>query len=99
MSIFSYYDMITDTIYGAKEGTLAYYHEEGHRDWCKKGIEQFIQMWQYYFLIASVFILVGKYNHEFSYFFMWVVMFLLFISEVHAWVFGFNKYFKENKKG
>lgn len=94
MSIWAYYDMITDKIYGAKQGTLSYYHEEGHRDWSKKGIEQLLQMWQYYLLMASVFLLTGKYNHEVSRFLMWIFMFLLVISESHAWIFAFNKYRK-----
>ena len=30
---FAYYDYSTDTIHGAKPGTLTYKHEEGHRAW------------------------------------------------------------------
>lgn len=90
------YDPVTDTIY-AKEGTLLYFHEEGHREWFKNGTEQALQMWEYYFLLFAVCALAME-NYLFAKLWMIGICFLMFASEIHAWIYAFRKYYSQRKQ-
>lgn len=96
MGFKTYYDSATDTIYGCKKYSLSWWHEMGHRDWCKKGIEQAIQMWQFLLTIGAVFMLTQN-VYKIAELIMYIVVILVFISEFHAWKYAF-KYRRKYKK-
>ena len=47
----AYYDISTDTIHGCKKNSMTYFHEQGHQNWARKGIEQDIQQTQWIFIL------------------------------------------------
>ena len=83
------YDSRTDKITGCKKGTLVYYHELGHRDWYKKGIEQEYDVLFLLFLVLSVMFSANQF---------WMAaiissdLMLLFyiLPEAHAWGYAFR---------
>jgi hypothetical protein len=92
---FAYYDVSTDTIHGAKEGTLTYYHEQGHQAWAKRGIEQEFQLWQFVVLLAMVPALTFLISDDIILLFVSAIPLILYlISETHAWIFAINKWRK-----
>jgi hypothetical protein len=97
---FAYYDVSTDTIHGAKEGTLTYYHEQGHQAWARKGIEQQMQLWSWVVILIMIPFLTLLISEN-----LWVTILscsplaFYLISEIHGWVYAFRKYFREKKNG
>lgn len=95
MSLRAFYDPTRDRIFGAKKGTMAYFHEEGHRKGWKTGLDPECQMWAGYFLFGSVALLsIGAL--EISRLTMVLLLLFLLIPEVHAWLFAFRKW-KESR--
>lgn len=89
------YDPNTDKIY-AKPRTLTYYHEEGHQKWFKKGIESYIQSYQWTIIICAVAVYgINLKNIVLGIIFCLPVI-LLIVSEMHAWIFAFKKYWENN---
>jgi hypothetical protein len=94
----AYYDPATDTIHGAKEGTLIYRHEQGHQKSFKAGIEVQIQMYSWWVIICCC-AWVGWTQDD------WILRILftlplvgLTYSELYAWWYAFIGYKYADKK-
>jgi hypothetical protein len=94
MSIFTaHYDPVSDKILGCEPDTISYYHEEGHQKWYKEGVESTIELWQQFCMWTALIFLAWDNNHipKIS---ITLFILLLMVSEVHAWIFAFNKWRK-----
>ena len=91
---FAYYDSSTDKIYGCKEETLTYYHEEGHQEWGRRGIEQAFQMLQWTFFLVCLPVASMPLNNKWLSFVFCIPLILFLTSELHAWIFAINKWRK-----
>lgn len=90
--LYARYDPKTDKIIGAKEGSLIWYHEDGHRQQHKSGLIEKMMALDILLLICMVFlafqcflpaqITIVIYSLGYGY------------LEVSAWMYAFDKYFK-----
>ena len=85
------YDPVTDRIYGCKKGSLNWWHEQGHRQWIKLGVESELDGAFNLFAIFvmgltsfQVFILAQACTV--------IMLACYFLPEVHAWWFAFHRY-------
>lgn len=95
-STFAYYDPSTNIIHGCEEETLTYYHEEGHKVWGERGIEQMLQTNQWAVIMAILpFLAIFTFKSIIMIFICCIPTILFMTSEVHAWIYAFKKYFKK----
>ena len=93
--MFTWYDPNTDTINNAEPGTLAYFHEEGHRVQHKSGLLTTFQMWSWYLMIGAIWFLAFN-QINYAQFFIIISVFLITYLEVDAWIYAVKR-FRENK--
>ena len=86
-----------DKIFGCKKGTLTYFHEQGHQNWFRRGIETKLQAWMFMCLLLAVFSMSMD-NKDLGFLLASTFVILYTIPEVHAWIFAFNKWKKKNDK-
>jgi len=92
------YDTRTNTIYGCKEGSLIYLHEEGHKYYQEKGINsKLISYTEFVFLFLLCFIII-KLNNLYLYLLFLLFLFLQLLPELLAWYYAF-KNIKKIKEG
>ncbi len=85
----AFYDPRTNEIHGCKAGSLTWWHEKGHQDWFKKGIEQNLELYQGLFLYGLLFSLIVG-NQAVSIFLFMIYVMPILISEGHAWYYAFR---------
>lgn len=86
-----FYNPANDKI-TAKENTLTYYHEEGHRAWFNKGIESMIQSYSWIIIVVAL-AAAGSFTKDvFVKIILLLPLLALIVSELHAWYFALSKY-------
>lgn len=93
-----YYDASTDTIHGCKEGTLNYFHERGHQNWARRGIEQQFQITQWIIILVMLPIAISFLKNIALTILACIPVFLYLISEVHAEIYGIISLLKYKKE-
>lgn len=88
-----FYDPNEDKIY-AKPGTLTYYHEEGHRRWFKKGIDQRIQGFSWVIILWAAFDYGLSTGDLFLQIIFGIPFVALGVSEGQAWMYAFRKWWR-----
>lgn len=92
----AYYDISTDKIYGCEPNTLSYFHEEGHQHWSRKGLEQAFQQISWIIILVCLPVVMALAKNAWMTLFAALPLFFYLISEIHAWIYVFNKWRNRN---
>jgi hypothetical protein len=90
-------DPYTKRIFNCKKDSLIYWHEKGHQDWFKRGIETETQTYAILLFFGAITI-IGIELSKGSLFFIIATWILFLFNEYHAWWYAF-KNFKWKKHG
>jgi len=91
------YDSASDTIHNCTPGTLVYMHEEGHRKFNKQGYHSECEVVLNGCLLFCL-VFLTYHNKTFAIISIVIMLIVIFLEEMYAWIFAFNKYFRKKQQ-